>query len=193
MPRVSRHHRRSHAKGQSLVEFVLALPILTLIIAAVGTMAIGTYQAHMASDAIREPALRKMVMASTDGAIGTGTLAGYANGSPQQGTLRIGSLVDSVSITNVDQYTSVIVGNKRFNPPVPIIPGFNIRVGQIMNRNLLQSASNGATARPYGTPWVPGDVPVVPPWEGAVVLSPTTTEPATTEPPPATTTAPEAL
>jgi hypothetical protein len=37
-------------------------------------------------------------------------------------------------------------------------------VGEVINKNLLQAANNGAEVRPYNTPWVPGGTPNPPPW-----------------------------
>lgn len=161
--------QRGQSRGQSMVEFVLVMPIFVLVLMAGGSMAIGTYEAHMAADAARQPLLHKLELANNPGAISGGILAGYMNGGGETGTVKSGSLIDSASIKNIDAYNSLVVGLKTYTPPVSMIPSFTIKIGQVINRNLLQPASTGgAETRPYGVAWVPpgplgANVPTTPP------------------------------
>lgn len=153
--------------GQSLMEFVLVMPLLVLILVGGFSFGLGTYQAHMASDAIQLPAMHKKEMADKTGAIDSGTLLGYVSSGGTKGTLSSGSLLDSLSVVAVDNSTSLIVGTKTFVPIASFVPGFTIKTAQVMNKGLLEAASSGgAKSRPEGTPWVPGGTPVMPPWLG---------------------------
>ncbi len=157
------------ATGQSLVEFVLVMPIFVLVLVGGMAMGMGAYQAHMAADAVKEPMLKKLEMSNTPNAVAGGMLNGYMNGSPLQGSLQMGSKIDNVQIVNVDDYTSVMVGNKQYQSIASFVPSFTIKVSQPINRNLLQAANSGAPSRPAGTPWVPFGTPVLPPWEGGII------------------------
>lgn len=151
--------------GQSLMEFVLVMPLMVLILVGGFSFGMGTYDAHMASDAIQLPALQKMDMAKTDTAIDPGKLMGYVSSGGTSGTLTSGSLLDSINEVDVDNYTSVMVGSKSFVPLASFIPGFTIKTAEVMNKGLLNAASTGgATSRDANTPWVPGGSPVKPPW-----------------------------
>jgi hypothetical protein len=128
---------------------------------------LGTYQAHMASDAIQLPATHKMDMGDAPGAIDTGTLLGYVTSGKTTGTLSSGALISNISVAPVNQYTALMVGSKTFVPLASFVPGFTIKTAQVMNQGLLDAANTGgATVRPVGTPWVPGGAPVMPPWLG---------------------------
>lgn len=155
------------ARGQSLVELALALPVLFLIVVGAASMGLGMYQAHITSDAIQEPALRKMEMSNQVQAIAPGTLSSYINGSDVTGNLVRGSKVDTVRVVSSSPGTSIIVGIKQYRPLLPLVPGFQIRVTQAINSSLLQPAHQGASViRPYGQPWMPLGTPTIPPWEG---------------------------
>jgi hypothetical protein len=151
-------------RGQSLMEFVLVMPLLVLILLGGFTLGMGMYEAHMASDAIQLPALKKQDMASKSQVIGSGDLIGYVSAGGTSGTLSSGVLLDSINKQDVDNYTSVIVGKKSFVPLVGFLPGFSISTAEAMNKGLLDAANNGATVRPAGTAWVPGGAPQMPPW-----------------------------
>jgi hypothetical protein len=155
---------RCSNSGQSLVEFVLVMPILVLILIGGFGFGLGTYDAHMASDAVQMPAMQKLSFADQAAAVPKDTLLSFMNGSKLKGSLKGTAPIDGVTIVNSGQYTSIIVGSKTFTPPASFVPGFTIRVGQVINRNLLEAANAGAEVRPYNTPWVPGGAPVPPPW-----------------------------
>lgn len=157
-------------KGQALMEFGLALPIMLLILVGGASMGLGMFNAQMTSDAIRTPALRKYELASKGTAVTAGELQTLINGSALRSSLGVGNYVDRVSILNASEYTSVIVGEKNFAGLASFVPGLTIRATQPINRALLQRAyTGGGTARPVGTPWVPGGTPNIPPWEGGTV------------------------
>lgn len=149
--------------GQSLVEFVLVMPILVLVLIGGFSFGMGTYQAHMASDAVQMPALKKLDLSNETGTVGGGTLQGYMNGSKIKGNFNTGSLIDTVTVTTGSPYTSIMVGAKTYTSTVSFIPGFTIKVGEAINRNLLEAANAGAEVRPANTPWVPGGTPNPPP------------------------------
>ena len=151
------------SKGQSLVEFVLVMPILVLLLVGGFSMGLGSYQAHLASDAVQMPAMHKLALSNITGAVDGGALAGYMNGGGIQANLSTGSMIDSASVVNSDAYTSVVVGSKTYQSVASFIPGFTITVGEAMNRNLLEAANAGAQVRPANTPWVPGGAPNPPP------------------------------
>ncbi len=132
--------------GQSLVEYVLMFPVMLLVL--VGTFGVGMamYQAHMASDAIRQPALQKLEMAASDYAICDRDLLGYINGSKLGGNLKMGPYLDSVAIREQNDYGSVLVGRKTITPIAPFLPTFDVKVTQVVNRNLLYPAYMGESA-----------------------------------------------
>ncbi len=167
-------HSPAPAKGQSLVEFVLVTPILLLVLVIAGYVGIGMYQAHMASDAIRQPALKKMEMAGEPGAISNATLLGYVTGGPLQGNIRSGGAIDNVNVTNTggNDLAAVIVGNKQYTVNFPGIPAFNFTAAQAVQKNLLLSAEFGAKKRGLSG-WVPGGTPRQPPWLAFPELPPT--------------------
>ncbi len=160
-------------KGQSLVELVLVTPILLLVLAGGFYMGMGLYEASIASDAIRTPAMKKMEMAGEPGAISPGTVLGYISSGQLAGNTKLinGAKVDSVTYANVSPYTSLVVGSKQFQSVNPL-PGFNITVAQPLNAKLLLAAHNGAKVRPAGSPWVPGGSPRTPLWEQMPDLPP---------------------
>lgn len=164
---------RKAEKGQSLVELVLVTPILLLVLSAGFYFGMGLYQAHMASDAIRQPSMRKLEMANEPGQVTEGTVLGYVSSGNLAGNdaLLNGAKIDSVSFAHVDNYTSLVVGSKSFEAVNPL-PNFNITVAQPLNRKLLAAAHNGARVRPAGSPWVPGGAPRTPLWEEMADLPP---------------------
>ena len=167
----SGQHRPSQTRpqqsGQSLMEFVLVMPLLVLILIGGFSFGMGTYDAHLASDAIQLPALNKTDMAKSTGAVASGTLLGYVTAGGTSGTLTSNALLDTVNKVDIDNYTSVMVGSKAFTPLASFLPGFTIKTAQVMNKGLLDAANTGgATVRPATTPWVPGGTPVMPPWLG---------------------------
>lgn len=163
--------------GQSLVEFVLVLPILLLVLIGGFTFAMGTYQAHMASDAVQFAMLRANDMANEPGAVGGGTVQGYMNSGGLKGSAASGSLVDGVTLNDA----GFLVASKNFVSSVSFIPGFTIKVGQAINPSLLKPiSSGGAQSRPAGTPWVPGGTMTPPPWTAGGAATVATTTDATT-------------
>lgn len=160
-------------RGQSLVEFVLVAPILILVLVIAGYVGIGMYQAHMASDAIRQPALKKLEMAAEPGGISNETLLGYVTGGPLKGNINSGGAVDSVNVTNTgaSDLAAIIVGNKQFTVNFPGLPAFNFTAAQAIQKNLLLSAEFGAKKRSLDG-WVPGGTPRQPPWMAFPSLPP---------------------
>lgn len=160
---------KAQEKGQALVEFVLIMPLLVLILVGGATFSIGIFQGHMASDAIQFPSMSKLEFSSKETTIDSGTLQAKMNNSGLQGNIQLGSLIDSVSVVDLNgptSYTSLMVGAKSFNSTVNFVPGFTITVGQAINRSLLLPAtSGGATGQDSSNPWVPGGTPNPPPWE----------------------------
>lgn len=145
------------------MEFVLVMPILVLLLIGGFSMGLGAYQAHMASDAVQMPAMKKLEISNVTGAVDGGALTGYMNGGGISGNLSSGSMIDSATVVNNGAYTSVVVGSKNYQSVASFIPGFTIRVGEAMNRNLLEAANAGAEVRPAATAWVPGGTPNPPP------------------------------
>jgi len=151
--------------GQSLMEFVMVMPLLVLILVGGFSFGMGTYEAHLASDAIQLPAMQKQDMAKKSGVVGSGDLMGYVSKGGTSGTLTSGALLDTINKKDIDNYTSVIVGSKTFSPLVNFLPGFTINTAEAMNKGLLDAASTGgATVHPAGSSWVPGGSPQKPPW-----------------------------
>jgi len=163
--RIRRPDRQS--RGQSLVEFICVVPILFLVLLAGGNVGIGAYQAHLASDAVRQPLAQKLALGGDNAAVSGAKLLGFANNSAVKSQIKLGQLLDQVTVSPIDNYNSVITGTKTFNPivDIPSIPSFTIQVKQVINGGLLQPAATGGTARPVSTPWVPNGAPVKPPWE----------------------------
>lgn len=171
--------------GQSLVEFILVMPIFILVLVGGTYTAFNFYQAQMASDAMRQTATRKLEMAANPDAVNAATLTGYINNGKTKGSMNLGAFVDKVTYADGGPYATFVIGNKQTAGVLNVIPGLKIQVTQAINRNLLLPANAGtATARPANTPWVPGGTPVVPPWEGGAATTTTTTTPTTTTPTP---------
>jgi len=167
--------------GQSLMEFVLVMPILVLILLGGFSFGMGAYEAHMASDAIQVPSAHKLDMGKIPAPVSSGTMLGYVTGNGTSGTLKSGDLLDNITQVPIDNYTSILVGTKDFAAVASFLPGFTIKTAQIINRGLLDSASTGgATTRPATTPWVPGGTPVMPPWASTATTTTGTTATGTT-------------
>lgn len=165
-----RHDREA---GQALVEFALVLPLLVLFLVAGANFAIGLHQAHMVSDAVQMPALQKLNMSNNTAQVSSGALLGMINNGSINDTLKKGTYADSLSVIASDPFTAVMVARTTYTPLASFVPGFSVSVGQVINRNLLESTVSGTPAsRLLNTPWVPGDVPVAPPWSAAVVPVP---------------------
>jgi hypothetical protein len=148
--------------GQSLVEFVLVAPILVLVMIAGAMLGYGTFQAHMASNAAQQAALNKLKYADSSAAVGSGTIQGDMNGGNLSSSMTTGDKIDSVQVVDADPYTSIMVATRNYQASVNFIPSFNIKVGQVMNRNLLQSANAGGAIVHSTAAWVPGGAPVAP-------------------------------
>jgi hypothetical protein len=163
--RPGKSEHRQH-QGQSLIEFVLVMPIFVLLLVGGTFTAFNFYQAQMASDAVRQTALKKLEMAGNKDIVAADTLKGYINNGNTSGSMNLGSLVDSVSFADGGPYATFVIGNKQTTGVLGIVPGAQIQVSQAINRNLLLPANAGsAAARPATTPWVPGGTPVPPSWE----------------------------
>src|SRR5690606_35410041 len=109
------------------VELGIALPVLLLILVGAVAFGIGSYQANIASDAIRQPALKKMEMASTPAAVSPGQVMGWVTGEGAKGSMSSGGgAVDSVSFVDANEEVSIVVGTKRYTPPIGgnLVPGF---------------------------------------------------------------------
>ncbi len=144
MSRVSRQF-----KGQALVEFILVMAILVPLLLATAYVGMAMYAGAIASDAIREPVMHKLEMASTPGAVSSGQVLTMAQEGAQGSVKMTGSPLDSAEFIEGDGVTSIIVGKKTFNSPFTNlgIPSFNFTVTQGINANLLLAANNGATVR----------------------------------------------
>jgi len=159
------YFRKTARAGQSLMEFGMVMPLLVLILLGGASFGIGTYEAHMASDAIQLTSLHKVDVAKIPGAAGGGTLLGYVTSGGTSGTLSAGGLIDSITTQDIDNYTTMAIGSKSFTPLASFVPGFTIKTAEAINKGLTDAANTGgATVRPAGTPWVPGGTPVKPPW-----------------------------
>ena len=179
---ITKHSRTAlHQRyGQSLVEFILVMPILVLILIGGFSFGLGIHDAHMASDAVQLPALQKLELANQANGVNSADLLKLMNNTSLSGSLKSGQLIDNVSIQQNGPYISIMVGSKRFSPPASFVPGFTIRVGQVINRNLLEDAYVGTSnIRSYTSPWIPGGTPVEPPW-----LNPPTDTTTPSGPPP---------
>lgn len=150
--------------GQSLVEFVLVMPILILVMVAGGMIGLGTYEAHMASSAIQQPAMQKLAFSKNRNEIPPEIIQTAANNTGLEGTLDSGALIDKMQLVNSDSYTTILLGSKNFQAPIAFLPSFRIRVGQAINKNLLQPANDGSAIVHPNSPWVPNGAPVPPPW-----------------------------
>ncbi len=153
--------------GQSLVEFIFLAPVMVLILVGAFSFGLGTYQAHMTSDAVQLAMLKSVELADAPGKISSGKLQGYINSGGLKGNLSAGKLVDELTVVN----GRLLIARKNFTPLASFVPGFTISVGQAINPSLLKSISEGnARLRPLATPWVPGGNRMQPPpWtpEGA--------------------------
>ncbi|HEY9745914.1 MAG TPA: TadE family protein [Oculatellaceae cyanobacterium] len=165
-PRLNTAH-----SGQSLVELALTFPILLLILVGGAHFGFGLYQANLASSAIQQPALHKLEMADTPGAISPGTVLNWVTGNDgTKGSMKTGDAVDSVKFVNQNAETAIIVGTKRYKGIAPFLPSFDITVVQGINSNLLQaSGGSAARVRPANGTWVPGGAPRTPPWMDPLV------------------------
>lgn len=157
-------------KGQSLVEFVLVAPIMVLILLGAFSFGLGTYQAHMTSDAVQLPMLKTMEMANLPGVVSSGQLKGYISSGGLSGSLISGNTVDSLQVNPI---TGIMVAKKNYIPLVDIVPGFTISVAHSLNPGLLKPTAFGGQARPLAMPWVPGGAMQPPPWTAEGALPPT--------------------
>ena len=154
-------------RWQSLVEMVLVTPLLLMLVVIAGYLGIGMYHAQMASDAIRQPAMRKWEMANNPKQITEKMVLGYttnkANPNLTQGNIQGGDL-DDIDFVNVNDDISVVVGTKRFSAMG--LPTFNFTVAQAVNRKLLRNAANNkAVVRKFTDEWLPYGSPRTIPWE----------------------------
>ena len=167
---------RKKSRGQSLVEMVLITPLLLTILIAAFEGGMAMYTAGLASDAIRQPAAKKLLMAADDGTVTEGTVKGYANNGELKGNIMGGAALDNVTYaqTGPNDVASLLVGEKKFKSPVSWLPDFTFTVTQPIQKNLLKPANAGG-AKPGGgggnpgSAWVPGGT--VPPSPGEVARS----------------------
>ncbi len=129
-------------------------------------MAYGVFQAYIVANAMQGPALSKWDYADDSAAITPATLAASVNSKDGIATniSDPASNVSSVTVQDSDPFTSVIFGSKAYTPAIAFMPAFTIKVGQVINRNLLQAANSGTAVVHPATAWVPGGTPVAPPW-----------------------------
>jgi len=127
--------------GQSLVEFAFASIVLFAVLAAAFYVGRAMLLGNAASEGIREPAMRKMEMADTPGAIGTATILGWT------------TEVDNVQFvaTGATDVTSIIVGERTTDTNYMGMPNFTFTVTQGLQKNLLKAVG----APNHGTNWFP--------------------------------------
>ena len=123
------------------MEFAFAASVLFVVLAAAFYVGKAMLMGNMASEGIRESALRKWEMADTPGAVGTGTIMGWVTDVDQ---------VNFVATAPAD-VTSIIVGEKTSNTNFMGMPNFTFTVTQGIQKNLLKAV--GAPSR--GTNWFP--------------------------------------
>jgi TadE-like protein len=148
--------RQQKAKiGQSLVEFVLIMPILVLLTLGAGFLMLAAHRTHLMSNAVAQVALHKLEFANTAQAVSPSTLQSDITGGDLKASFNPGPLVDSVTVADSDPYTSLVTGILQVKSPISWLPSFTVGVSQAINRNLLLPASTGTAAVHTREPWAP--------------------------------------
>ncbi len=125
-------------KGQTLMEFVMVLPVLILI--ALGTFYVGSamFSGQRLATATKTPVLNKFTLAGTFGDATNAAQAlvtGYNDGNAFSLN---GGAADNISVQNTGNVTAVIIGNKTVDLPGPF-PTFNFSSTQGINSSLLRA------------------------------------------------------
>jgi Flp pilus assembly protein TadG len=138
--------RPSQRAGQSLVEFVMVMPILLLIMLGAFFIGLAMYQGATASQAMKAPLTNKVQLADTAGNTQNQVL--QLINSTNIGALQQGQAVDGLNVVGgPNQLTSVLVGSKTYQAPIPFIPPMTFTVAQAINTNLIQP--NGGASGPF--------------------------------------------
>lgn len=163
----SSQYRPTHLKGQSLVEFVMVMPVLLLILLGAFTVGLGIYQGANASMAVKTPVMQKIDLAKDPG--DTTNQAKMLIQNYNSGSLQMGSAIDRARTVGTSNKTTVIIATKEFQPPVSFLPMVDFTVTQAINSDLLNA--NQATASPAATTLgaITYPAPVVPPLPDTVL------------------------
>lgn len=143
------------AAGQSLVEFVLIMPILVMMTLGAGFLMLAAHRTHLMSNAVSQVALHKLEFAGNAQAISAGTLQSEITGGDLKASFNPSPLVDSVTVVDSDTYTSLVTGALQVKSPITWLPSFTVGVSQAINKNLLLPASNGSATVHSRAPWAP--------------------------------------
>lgn len=141
--------------GQSLVEFVLVMPILVMMTLGAGLLMVAAHRTHMLSNAVSQAALHKLEFANTAQAISPGMLQADMTGGQLKASFNPGPLVDNVTVSDSDAYTSLVLGTLELKSAISWLPSFTVGVSQVINRNLLLPASSGTATVHSREPWAP--------------------------------------
>lgn len=139
---------RSKVLGQSLVEFVMVMPVLLLMLLGAFLIGMGLMQGSSASMAMKAAVMKKIDLADEGGDATNAAIALIEADTA--------GAVDSVQVDsgngvgggNGNAVTSVLVGSKEYNPNVPFLVPVTFMVTQGINNNLLQA---NKTANPATT------------------------------------------
>lgn len=130
-------------RGQSLVEFVMVMPVLLLILLGAFTVGLGIYQGANASMAVKSPVMQKIELAKNPG--DTTNSARDMIMNYNSGSLQMGNAIDRSRTVGTGNHTTVIIATKEFQPPVAFLPMVDFTVTQAINTNLLLANQGSAS------------------------------------------------
>ncbi len=140
-------NKRSY-RGQSLVEFVMIVPVIILLMVIAAYVGMAMYHGNMASSAVKGPSMHKLEMADNPAAVGEGDLMGFAMASAPTGNINEGGVLDALTLSNVSPLTSVMVGEKIFTAPLLFANvDFVFSASESIQLQLLETANQGGVIR----------------------------------------------
>lgn len=140
------------SNGQALIEFVIALPLLIILMASTFAIGVAMYSGANASTAVRTVKENRAALADSVG--GANDLMGFIN-AYNSGSLAVAGNVDSVNTVQNGKVISTIAAQKAVTPPpIPFItlPTFTFTSVDGIHSSLLQAntgASVGLNDVPY--------------------------------------------
>jgi Flp pilus assembly protein TadG len=155
-------------QGQSLVEFVMVMPMILLLLLGAFAVGQGMYQGASASLAVKAAMNQKATLANQPGQ--TLTQASNLIRGAVHGNLDNGSAVDTVvpDAASTNTLTTVLIANRRFTPPVPFLPPVDFTVTQgvptrLISANTTVTTPDIITVLGYPAPPAPPALPTPPP------------------------------
>ncbi len=134
--------------GQSLVEFVMIVPVIILFMVIAAYVGMAMYHGNMASSAVKGPSMHKSEMAENPAAVGEGDLLGFALGDAPTGNINEGGVLDTLTVNPVSPLTSVMIGEKTFTAPLLFANvDFVFSASESIQLQLLEPANQGGVVR----------------------------------------------